>query len=131
MTTILPTQMSDSELLTATVGAARDERRATAELLALLAEVDARRLYLGEGFSSLFAFCAQALHFSEHAAYHRIEAARAARLFPVILTLIASGDVTLTTIAMLRPHLTPENHVPLLSAARHKSKRDVEYQIAC
>ena len=32
---------------------------------------------------------------------------------------------------MLRPHLTPENHQTLLEAARGKSKRDVEYQIAC
>ena len=53
--------------------------------LALLAEVDARRLYLGEGCSSLFTYCTQVLHLSEHAAYHRIEAARAARQYPVIL----------------------------------------------
>ena len=39
--------------------------------------------------------------------------------------------MTLTTVAMLRPHLTAENHETLLEAARHKSKRDVEYQIAC
>ena len=87
MTTNDPTQMSNSELLNATASAARDERRATAELLALLAEVDARRLYLGEGCSSLFAYCTQVLHLSEHAAYHRIEAARAARQYPVILEL--------------------------------------------
>ena len=123
--------MSDSEVLAATAGAARDERRTTVDLLALLAEVDARRLHLGEGCSSLFAYCTQVLHLSEHAAYHRIEAARAARQYPVILELLAKGDVTLTTVAMLRPHLTAENHAALLEAARHKSKRDVEYQIAC
>ena len=96
--------MSNNELLSATLSAARDERRATAELLSLLAEVDARRLYLGEGCSSLFAYCTQVLHLSEHAAFHRIEAARAVRQFPVILELVATGDVTLTTVAMLRAH---------------------------
>ena len=131
MTTIHSIQMSDGELLVATLHAARDERRATAELLALLAEVDGRRLYLGEGCSSLFTYCTQVLHLSEHAAYHRIEAARAARAYPVIVDLLAKGDVTLTTVTMLRPHLTSENHEALLGAARHKSKRDVEYQIAC
>ena len=131
MATIIPMQMSSIELLAATVQAARDERRVTAELLALLAEVDARRLYLGEGCSSLFAYCTQVLHLSEHAAFHRIEAARAARQYPVIIELLTKGDVTLTTVAMLRPHLTSENHEALLEAARQKSKRDVEYQIAC
>jgi 5-methylcytosine-specific restriction endonuclease McrA len=48
----------------------------------------------------------------------------------VILKLVASGDLTLTTVAMLRPHLTAENHEGLLEAARNKSKRDVELQIA-
>jgi len=67
--------MSNTELLKAIVSAAHNERRATAELLALLAEVDARRLHLGQGgCSSLFSYCTQVLHLSEHAAYHRIEA---------------------------------------------------------
>jgi len=71
------------------------------------------------------------LHFSEHAAYHRSEAARAARQFPVILDMLAEGAVTLTTVTLLRPHLTRQNHSALLDAARHKSKREVEQQVAC
>jgi hypothetical protein len=31
------------------------------ELIASLAELDARRLYLGEGFPSMFAYCTQVL----------------------------------------------------------------------
>ncbi|MGH7490468.1 MAG: HNH endonuclease, partial [bacterium] len=81
--------------------------------------------------SSLFTYCTQVLHLSEHATYHRIEAARAARQFPVILELVAEGALTLTTVALLRPHLTRENCGPLLEAARCKSKREVEYQVAC
>jgi hypothetical protein len=73
---------TDRDLLAAVARAAADERHATVELLRLLAELDARRLYLGEGCSSLFSYCTQVLHLSEHAAYHRIEAARAARLDP-------------------------------------------------
>ena len=130
MTTISIDRISDHELLERTSRAAGTERHATAELLALLAEIDSRRLYLGVGCSSLFTYCTQVLHLSEHAAYHRIEAARAARRFPIILDLVADGSVTLTTVAMLRPHLTDENHEALLEGARHKSKRDVEHQIA-
>ena len=85
MTTICPVTLSDRELLDATAHAAASEQRATAELLALLGELDSRRLYLGEGCSSLFTYCTQILRLSEHAAYHRIEAARAARKFPIVL----------------------------------------------
>ena len=130
MTTVSPTALSNTELLTATARAARDEQRATADLLALLGELDARRLYLGEGCSSLFTYCTQVLHLSEHAAYHRIEAARTARRFPIIFELVADGSVTLTTVALLRSHLTETNHEAVLTAARHKSKRDVEQLIA-
>src|SRR5580765_6120420 len=131
MTTKSPALMSDAELIAATVRLAGNERRATAELLALLAELDVRRLYLGQGCASLFTYCTQVLHLSEHAAYHRIEVARAARRFPIVLTLIADGSLTLTSVALLRPHLVPDNHERLLLAARHKSKREVEHQLAC
>ena len=110
MTTNSLATMSDRDLLDATARVVRDERRSTADLLALLGELDSRRLYLGEGCSSLFTYCTQVLHLSEHAAYHRIEAARAARQFPIIVGLVADGSVTLTTVALLRPHLTAENH---------------------
>src|SRR5580765_1266130 len=68
--------LSDSELLTETHRTAGTERLATATLVSLLAEVDARQLYLGEGHSSMFAFCTRALRLSEPAAYARITAAR-------------------------------------------------------
>jgi 5-methylcytosine-specific restriction endonuclease McrA len=123
-------QLSDRDLLNAVARAAANERHATVELLRLLAELDTRRLYLGEGCSSLFSYCTQVLHLSEHAAYHRIEAARAARDFPVVLELVANGALTLTNLALLRPHLTADNHRELLADARHKTKRDVEHQIA-
>jgi hypothetical protein len=126
-----PEHLSDSELLDATLQAAGRERHATAHLLAFLGELEARRLYLGQSCSSLFMYCNQVLHFSEHAAYHRIEAARAARQFPAILEMVAEGALTLTNVALLRKHLTLENHQSVLEAARHKSKDDVKYQIAC
>jgi len=123
-------ELSNRELIDETIRAARAERQSTSTLIALLAELDARRLYLAEGCPSLFRYCTQVLHLSEHAAYHRIEAARAVRRYPVILDMLTEGEVTLTTIALLRPHLTDDNHRPLLMAARHLSKRDVERQIA-
>ncbi len=123
-------KLSDHELLGRVREAVTDERRATARLVALLAEVDSRRLYLGEGCSSLFTYCTQVLHLSEHAAYNRIETARAARRFPIILELVESAAVTLTTVRLLAPHLTGANHRDVLERARHKTKREVELLVA-
>src|SRR5690606_17450307 len=122
--------LSDQDLLATVRRLARDERRATAALIASLAELDARRLFLGEGCSSLFTYCTRVLRLSEHAAYGRIEAARAARKFPIVLDRLADGSLTLTAVGLLAPHLTAENHLALLDAARHRSKREVQAQVA-
>src|SRR4030095_1858236 len=100
--------LSDAELLATVKRLAGNERHATVQLVAHLAEMDARRLYLGEGCSSLFTYCTQVLHLSEHAAYGRIEAARAAREWPGILELLADGALHLTAIGLVAPHLTAD-----------------------
>jgi hypothetical protein len=123
-------QLSTQELLARVKHLAEREREATASLIAHLAELDKRRAYLAEGCASLFTYCTQVLHLSEHAAYGRIEAARAARRFPVILERLGEGSVTLTTVGLLAAHLTPENHRDLLDTARYTSKRQVEELVA-
>jgi hypothetical protein len=123
-------ELSDGDLLATVHGLARRERHATTRLIASLAELDVRRLYLAEGYSSLFTYCTRALHLSEHAAYGRIEAARAAHAYPVVLECLEAGEITLTTIGLLSPHLTPANHRQLLDATRQKSKREVEHLVA-
>jgi 5-methylcytosine-specific restriction endonuclease McrA len=122
--------LPDRDLLLAVKRLVEHERHATAALVASLAEVDARRLFLGEGCASLFVYCTRVLHLSESAAYARIAAARAGRRFPLILELLAGGDVTLTTVCLLAPHVTDDNHRGVLEAARHKGKREVEQLVA-
>ena len=122
--------LSDRELIQEIHQLAERERHSTARVIAALMELDARKLYLREGCRSLFTYCTEALHFSEHAAYGRIEAARAARRFPAILDQLADGSLTLTAVGLLASHLTAENHGDLLAMARHKSKRDVERIVA-
>src|SRR5262245_44805381 len=101
--------LTDEQLVAQLMQLSQNERRATVALVAHLAEFDARRLHRALGFSSLFAYCTRVLRLSEHASYNRIEAARAARKFPLVLERLASGDVTLTTVQLLAPHLTVEN----------------------
>ena len=66
----------------------------------------------------------------EAQAYHRIQAARAARSYPAVLERIRRGEIHLSGVKLLAPHLTPENHVELLQRARHRSKRAIEEFLA-
>jgi hypothetical protein len=92
MTIAIPSHLSDSVLIAEVARCARDERHATAQLVAHLAELDLRRLYLGAGHSSLFAYCRDGLGLSDDAAYNRVEAARACRLFPRVLEQLVVGE---------------------------------------
>ena len=122
--------LSDVALVARVGRLAAHERHATADLVESLAELDARQLYLGAGFPSLFVYCTQVLHLSEHAAYRRIEAARCARKFPEVLVRLADGSLTLTAISLLAPVLGATNASRLMDAACHKSKREVEQLVA-
>ena len=92
-------RLSDEALVAHVTRLAQGERAATAALIAALAELDARRLYLAEGYSSLFAYCTERLHLSEDAAYYRMKVARAAQALPLVLERLreAGVAVVLTT----------------------------------
>jgi len=123
-------QLSDRDLISRVELLAKHEREATVTLIAHLAVLEERELYLGEGCSCLFAYCTQVLHLAEYAAINRMEAARAARRYPIILEMLAEGSLTLATVRLLIPLLTPANHRELLEEASHKSKREVEQLVA-
>jgi hypothetical protein len=101
----------------------------TADLIACMAEVDSRKLYLPEGYASMFAFCVGRYHMDEGVAYRRIRAARMARRFPVIIEAIREGRLHLTAIVLLAPHLT-QGSSDLLKAAEHKTRREIELLLA-
>src|SRR4029453_6342621 len=123
-------RLSDDELVARVKDLAARERAATSALIAHLAELDTRNIHLREGYGSLFAYCREALSLSEHEAYNRIEVARAARRFPVVLDMLAEGALNLTSARLLAPHLTPENHLSVLASARGKRKTEVEEIVA-
>jgi 5-methylcytosine-specific restriction endonuclease McrA len=106
------------------------ERTATAVLLADLAEFDARRLYVPDGYASMSAYCVGELHLSEDAAYKRIQAARKAREFPAIFPGVEEGRLHLSAVLMLAPHLTRENADELLATATHRSRSEIEQLLA-
>ena len=126
----IPAHLSDDALVRAAVRLAHAGRQTGAWLVAHLAELDSRRLYLGAGCPSLFIYCTHVLRLSESEAYNRIEAARLARKFPQVLGMLAEGALTLTTARLLGPHLTAENHDELFTGAAGHGKRYVERFLA-
>lgn len=106
------------------------EREQLAEFLRVLAEIDTRKLYVDLGYTSLFVYCVEALNLSHDQAYRRVATARAGQRFPVILRMIAAGEIHMTGVAKLSKYLTPANHSELLEKSRRKSKAEIELLIA-
>jgi hypothetical protein len=123
-------RLSDAQLAARVLRLAARERRATALLVAHLAELATRDLHLAAGYSSLFVYCRDALSLAEHDAYNRIEVARTVRRFPVVLDQLAAGAVNLTSVRLLAAHLTAENHLAVLESARGKRRAQVEEIVA-
>ena len=95
-------------------------------LVAHLAELDTRDVHLRAGHGSLFAYCRDVLALSEQEAFNRVAVARAARRFPVVLEMLEAGALNSTTVRLLAPRLTFDNHRAALESARGKSRLQVE-----
>jgi hypothetical protein len=102
----------------------------TADLLAHLAEVDARGIYRERACSSLYTYCVYELRLSEDEAQRRAKAARTAREFPVLFEMLAEGAIHLTGLLLLAPYLTRENHGELWARARFRTKREIEHLVS-
>ena len=108
----------------------------TARQVALIGEVERRRLYAPAGYPSMYRYCVGKLHLSEDAAYKRIQVARVARRYPAVLAVLAAlaeGRVHLTGLNLLAAHikaLEPAMVDELLAAATHKTKKDIEQLLA-
>ncbi|MEO6461760.1 MAG: hypothetical protein ABIP29_01660, partial [Candidatus Eisenbacteria bacterium] len=122
--------LSDAALLRDLSALVVQDRITTATLLAHIAEVDARRLFVPAGSPSMFAYCVEVLRLSEDAAYKRIQAARTARRFPALLDELTHGRLHLTAICLLAPHLTPENSGELMAAAVHRRNDEIRRLLA-
>ncbi len=118
--------LDDTRLLRLLAELIDESRENTAQTIAVIAEVDRRRLYLPAGYSSMKAYCIEALGLSEDAAFKRIQVAREIDEFPVLLEMLAEGRLHLTGARMVVPHLTSENAGQLLEAVTHKSCSEIQ-----
>src|SRR5262245_38826115 len=114
--------VSNQELLELLSSAARAERLASAEVVAELAEVDKRKLYLDAACSSLYSYCMERLGFSEDEAMKRVRVARLVQAFPEALDELETGRIHITGLFLLSRYMTRENAALLLAEAQGKSR---------
>src|SRR5688500_15998798 len=93
--------LTDSALLDRTEHWAREERRATAQLIEHLREVERRKLYCDLGCTSLAMYCRKILKLSEASAQRRIDAMRLSETLPEVKQKLESGELPLTAAARL------------------------------
>ena len=117
--------LSDTELLATTQRLAGTSNQVFSALLEHLAEVEARGLHRLRACASLYTYCVYELRFSEDAAARRSAAAKLVRRFPAILGAVAAGEIHLTGLLMLGPHLTEENHAEVLARAKFRTKKEI------
>ncbi|HWM86510.1 MAG TPA: HNH endonuclease, partial [Kofleriaceae bacterium] len=122
--------LSDDVLLARLREVLARSRRVEADLVAHIAEVDARRLYLREACPSMHVYATERLHLTDAEAYLRTTVARVSRRFPVALAMLADGRLHLSAIAKLAPHLRDDGAEALLARAAHRSKREIELLLA-
>ncbi|HET9957993.1 MAG TPA: hypothetical protein VFQ61_26025 [Polyangiaceae bacterium] len=122
---VLPVELSDGELLNATRSLVGRSNQLLALLLGHLAELEARGLHRTRACSSLYTYCIYELRLSEDEAYRRVAAARLVRRFPALLDAVASGELHLTGLLMLGPHLSLDNLTEVLARAKHRTKKEV------
>jgi hypothetical protein len=122
--------VSEEDLVAKLANMVVRDHQLTADMLAHMAEVDTRTLYLKFACSSMFTYCVSRLKMTHAGAYKRIVVARAARRYPSIFGYVAAGELHLSAVKLLAPRLTPENHHSLLQAARNLSTRAVEELLA-
>jgi hypothetical protein len=122
--------LGNEQLVAALVGLVRRENDALSDLLAHLAELDERRLYLELGFSSLFAYCTEVLGFCKSSAGRRIAAARVCRKYREAFARVAKGELQLSVLSVLAQHLNPETATDLFEACSSKSYEQVELLLA-
>lgn len=122
--------LGNDQLLIELKGLLKRDRVLEAELISHLGEVEARRLYLEQGCSSMFDYCVKELRFSEGVAYKRIGVARAARRFSGLGLAISRGELHLSAASLIAPHLSQETVVQWLEAACHRTTREIKKLVA-
>ena len=95
-------KLSNRQLLSQTKFLVQKERNLHIQVLHHLEEIGSRKLYLEQGFSSLFDYAVKELGYSEGAAYRRIKAMKLCREVPETESRLKSGRLSLSSACQLQ-----------------------------
>jgi hypothetical protein len=105
-----------------------------------LLEVENRKLHLKEGYSSLYQYAIEVLHYSEALAFRRISAMRLMKEIPQIKTSIEEGTIQLTQLTQAQQYfkskakdsvpLNKDEKVEILESLKNKTTRETEIVFA-
>lgn len=104
-------------------------KKAEADLIEILQQVEEHRVYLKRGHSSLFSYVTHELGLAESTAYTLITVARKAREVPALKDRIRSGAMTISNARRVTSVLTLENQGEWIQKASALSARQLEKEI--
>ena len=130
-------QLNNEELLSRTKLMVQKERNTHIQILHHLAEIDSRKLYFKQGFSSLFDYAVRELDYSEGAAYRRIKAMKLCRDLPETESRLQSGRLSLSAASQLQVFFEKQDKkikeeekkaLPLKSTEQRVSESEIQKQ---
>lgn len=125
-------RITDKALLTKAKDVALEEQKKTVELLELLVEIERRMLYVGLGYTSLFTYLVQELHYSEAESALRVKAMRLMIRAPEIKAKMEQGQIGLSVAASVEGYLREEkisaakDVAEIISHCQGKSTREAQ-----
>ena len=121
--------LSDRELLRQTSTLVHHERHLQGAIIDHLAEIEARRLFLQRGCSSLFDYAVRELGYSDAAAGRRIGAVRLCADQPGARERLRDGSLTLSAAAELQWRSTASGGAGRSPAPRRSRRRGLACQL--
>ncbi len=128
--------LSDPVLLLKTRDLVREESRITTEVLHHLREIEARKLFAGLGYASLFEYAIKDLGYCESGAQRRIASMKLLKELPQVEDKIKSGELSLSVVAQAQVYFRQEEKIGnrlsvtekeiVVKSLEGKSKREAE-----
>ena len=119
-------ELDDKILLIDVLKFVKIEKQTTARILEYLSEIDFRKLWVKEGYSSMHDFCTRYLKYSEGEANRRIQAARITQEVVALKPLLENNELSLTALSVIAPYVNEDNVMELIPKIKYQPVREIE-----
>lgn len=112
------------------VAIAKQYRHLEGELLHILAQIQKEKVFLAEGYGSLFEYIVKALRLSESTAYSLQTVIRKSQEVPELKELVLNGEMSLCKAKRIAPVMTKESAAKWIELALSSPTREIDRQVA-